>query len=1706
MSKKLAFAFHITGLSLLAVILANTATESQVQSRQQRKCIVAMNKAYGRVANAQARVHKQCIKLEQAGKLAPELVKDCMLSDPRGKVAKAMQKTHEAEAKHCTVPPDFGFSDADTVNAAAVIDEQQVLFEMFGANINDVIVTKEEDPYAARCLTKMIRGVERLEKKKRQEFLKCKRDGLRSGTITSEVELSTICFQAMKDDVRQTIVKPAEWLERTFLKKCAGTTSSGDPVQIDQVFPGRCAGTIDAATFTQCADEFTDCRVCISQSTADGITTYDCDTLDDLFVNGSCFAVQCGNGIVEINEDCDDGNTDDGDCCSSTCTFEPVASLCDDGNVCTDNECDGAGTCLIAANNSDPCDDGLFCNGADTCSGGTCSVHAGDPCAAGTECANDCNETADNCLDPVGATCGDASDTECTNPDSCDGAGNCLDNHEASGFSCGDTGTECIVQDTCDGAGACTDNGFVASGTSCGDASDTECTNPDTCDGAGACQDNHEATGFACGDAGTECIVQDTCDGAGACDDNGFVSSGTSCGDGSDTECTNPDTCDGAGACQDNHEATGFACGDAGTECIVQDTCDGAGACDDNGFVSSGTSCGDGSDTECTNPDTCDGAGACLDNHEASGFNCGDTGTECIVQDTCDGAGACSDNGFVSSGTSCGDGSDTECTNPDTCDGAGACQDNHEASGFNCGDAGTECIVQDTCDGAGACSDNGFESSGTSCGDTSDTECTNPDTCDGAGACQDNHEASGFNCGDTGTECIVQDTCDGAGACSDNGFVSSGTSCGDGSDTECTNPDTCDGAGACQDNHEASGFACGDAGTECIVQDTCDGAGACSDNGFVSSGTSCGDGSDTECTNPDTCDGAGACQDNHEANGFACGDAGTECIVQDTCDGAGACSDNGFVSSGTSCGDGSDTECTNPDTCDGAGACQDNHEASGFACGDTGTECIVQDTCDGAGACSDNGFVSSGTSCGDGSDTECTNPDTCDGAGACQDNHEASGFACGDAGTECIVQDTCDGAGACSDNGFVSSGTSCGDGSDTECTNPDTCDGAGACQDNHEANGFACGDAGTECIVQDTCDGAGACSDNGFVSSGTSCGDGSDTECTNPDTCDGAGACQDNHEALGFNCGDTGTECVVQDTCDGAGACSDNGFFSAGTSCGDGSDTECTNPDTCNGAGACQDNHEASGFACGDAGTACVVQDTCNGAGTCTDNGFFSAGTSCGDPSNTECTNPDTCDGAGSCQDNHASAGAACGDPGSECVLADSCNGAGACTDNGFVSSGTACGDGSDTECTNPDTCDGAGACQDNHEASGFACGDTGTACVVQDTCNGGGTCTDNGFFSAGTSCGDPSNTDCTNPDTCDGSGTCLDNHATTGTACVDGLFCNGADACLNGTCAMHAGDPCVGGGQCNEVCNEAADNCFDPSGTVCDAGAAGMNDACDVTADTCNGSGTCVNSDPAATAELCYVAGDEDCDGNADYLDTDTDSVCATNGTETCLCSDACEIRAITPSFGSSTSLAGTVPFSSTSAGSVSVVRTGTHYGAAGGESLDYTFTGVPANLTLWWGLDESGATPPLHSVSDPGAIDEFAGAALYGTGAGNFVEYQRSEAVTCFNPPGPCPGTGTVRLEMTTTGNNWDELQNVLPITALEPPSLETSANTYLSQTAATEVSGSTLSIGYTSTFNGSPTQGVYDPAPTNTAEPFAVSFSAQLFGSYRNANVCQ
>ena len=46
-----------------------------------------------------------------------------------------------------------------------------------------------------------------------------------------------------------------------------------------------------------------------------------------LLCRAAAFAA-CGDGVLDLGEQCDDGNLIDGDCCSSTCQLETTDTVC----------------------------------------------------------------------------------------------------------------------------------------------------------------------------------------------------------------------------------------------------------------------------------------------------------------------------------------------------------------------------------------------------------------------------------------------------------------------------------------------------------------------------------------------------------------------------------------------------------------------------------------------------------------------------------------------------------------------------------------------------------------------------------------------------------------------------------------------------------------------------------------------------------------------------------------------------------------------------------------------------------------------------------------------------------------------------------------------------------------------------------------------------------------------------------------------------------------------------------------------------------------------------------------------------------------------------------------------------------------------------------------------------------------------------------
>ena len=133
---------------------------------------------------------------------------------------------------------------------------------------------------------------------------------------------------------------------------------------------------------------------------------------------------------------------------------------------------------------------------------------AGGACTSDEDCIDNNPCTVDDCIagrcqhapTEPGVLCGSATESDCTQPDTCDGAGACQPNHLAAGTACGRLDSACAA-DTCDGAGSCVAHNLAA-GTACGASSG--CGQP-TCSASGTCERHDAANGSAC--TGGSCAV-----------------------------------------------------------------------------------------------------------------------------------------------------------------------------------------------------------------------------------------------------------------------------------------------------------------------------------------------------------------------------------------------------------------------------------------------------------------------------------------------------------------------------------------------------------------------------------------------------------------------------------------------------------------------------------------------------------------------------------------------------------------------------------------------------------------------------------------------------------------------------------------------------------------------------------------------------------------------------------------------------------------------------------------------------------------------------------------------------------------------------------------------------------------------------------------------------------------------------------------------
>jgi hypothetical protein len=248
------------------------------QTKDQQKCINALNKSLAKVSKAHAKAFSKCVKnYAKTGSSA-----EACLMAANSSVEKAEQKTIKQEMRRCTdSAPNFGATDAVTVNDAAMQLEIDVVREIFGVDLDAALVTSAVDKDAAKCQGAVVKSVNKCQKSKLKVFNRCKKTGLKDAMIRESADLES----CVGEDPKGVVAKACDPVSGKLATRVLPKSCVSRGVDLSSAFPG--CDTDDSEDLAMCLDQIVECRVCVALNQADDLA-FDCDLLDDGVENSSC--------------------------------------------------------------------------------------------------------------------------------------------------------------------------------------------------------------------------------------------------------------------------------------------------------------------------------------------------------------------------------------------------------------------------------------------------------------------------------------------------------------------------------------------------------------------------------------------------------------------------------------------------------------------------------------------------------------------------------------------------------------------------------------------------------------------------------------------------------------------------------------------------------------------------------------------------------------------------------------------------------------------------------------------------------------------------------------------------------------------------------------------------------------------------------------------------------------------------------------------------------------------------------------------------------------------------------------------------------------------------------------------------------------------------------------------------------------------------
>lgn len=243
---------------------------------------------------------------------------------------------------------------------------------------------------------------------------------------------------------------------------------------------------------------------------------------------GECTQPVCGNGILEVGEECD-FNATDASCCTPQCKFAASDIVCASAvGACESN--------ALCTGHASSCPSKPFLPKTELCRGNTSICDAAEYCTGSTaECPEDAAAAA-------GTPC---SAGVCAAPSSCDGQSKLCptSNGFLVGTVCRPAAGPCDAEELCnDQSPNCPDDAIQAADFACFNG---PCALPSSCNGSSvSCPTSPlRETGFVCRPSAGPCDLEEVCPGNSVqCPSDSLVPQGVTCSAG---PCAKPFQCDG---------------------------------------------------------------------------------------------------------------------------------------------------------------------------------------------------------------------------------------------------------------------------------------------------------------------------------------------------------------------------------------------------------------------------------------------------------------------------------------------------------------------------------------------------------------------------------------------------------------------------------------------------------------------------------------------------------------------------------------------------------------------------------------------------------------------------------------------------------------------------------------------------------------------------------------------------------------------------------------------------------------------------------------------------------------------------------------------------------------------------------------------------------------------------------------------------------